>query len=126
MSRLATGTLALAATLLFASALWADPTWSTGYPKSGDKAGEIAVAGAYGSPPAGTPSAIVMVWPTGKGVVQTFKLTIKPGACGGLEWSGKATGLVSGKTYNVMVRVTFTDGAAPSDYAADCAMAVAK
>jgi len=105
---------------------WADPSWATGFPRSGKKAGEITVKGTFDCPAEGTVRGTIAVWLPGVERFQSFPLEVSRD-CGSLTWSGTATGLQSGATYVVIVSITIVEkDGTMSSHSPDPETAVAK
>jgi hypothetical protein len=114
--------------LLMTGTASADPTWTPGFPKPGQKAGEIEVKGTFTVPEGfKTKDTLeISAWPIGGGLVTTTTVRLAPGQTGRITWSGTIPGLTAKENYNVAVEIPITDGATTPIYAPDPGTSFAK
>jgi len=122
-------TMALAVAILMVCAGLAlainKPIYDTGYPKTGNNAGEILVKGTTQMDEGWTPtgSGQIVAWPVGGGATTSQSISVRADGTWGEASIG---GLTSGTNYNVVVQVTLRAGTGAQVFASDPKQAVAK
>jgi len=104
--------LSLGVFFVFASAAWANPDWSSGYPKSGPTSGTIVVKGTVtlNCTQQTTGTVTVRTWPVDGGAETSQDFTITSGQTGMITWGElTVTGLTPAQNYNVVVEIGVID-----------------